>query len=141
MKKKGIVIHCSDSEFGSSILIDEWHRKERGWNSIGYHFVICNGKIDNSTYIDCMDGAIERGRDIHKMGAHAKGYNDHIGICLIGVKDFTEKQFNSLAILIKELISLYNIDMDNIIGHYQCKGTNKTCPNFDVDVFKEEYLR
>ena len=133
--KRGIIIHCSDSAFGSSIEIDRWHR-ERGWDNIGYTFVICNGKITNNQYLDCMDGSIERGRDIDKNGAHARGYNDYIGVCLIGINNFTEKQFNSLRVLLKELINKYNINIDNIIGHYDVSA--KTCPNFNVEEFKKD---
>lgn len=136
--KPGIVIHCSASSFGSSILIDNWHRA-RGWSNVGYHFVICNGQVENNTYIDCMDGSIERGRDIDKSGAHAKGCNSYVGICLIGVDEFTEKQFLSLATLVKELVEKYNIPLDKIIGHYQV--SSKSCPNFDVPWFINKYLK
>lgn len=133
MSKKGIIIHCSDSTFGSSIEIDRWHR-QRGWNNVGYHFVICNGQVENNTFLECMDGMIERGRDIDKSGAHATGYNSsHIGICLIGINEFTGKQFDSLAKLIKELTSRYNITKENIIAHYNV--SSKTCPNFNVERF------
>lgn len=131
-KKPGIILHCSDSTFGSSIEIDRWHR-EKDWDNVGYNFVICNGKVENNTYLACMDGSIERGRDIDKSGAHARGYNDYIGICLIGIDEFTPKQFESLDILILELKEIYGISTDNIIGHY--KVSTKTCPNFDVEEF------
>jgi len=128
----GIIIHCSASEFGSSIEIDSWHR-QKGWDNIGYHFVICNGKIENNNYLECFDGAIERGRDINKYGAHAKGCNNYIGICLIGKKEFTSKQFENLKILIKALIKKYDIKEKNIMGHYNV--SSKSCPNFDVEDF------
>ena len=137
MKKIGIVIHCSDSEFGSSILIDKWHR-ENGWDDVGYHFVIPNGQIENDHYLNCMDGAIERGRDIDKNGAHAKGRNDYIGICLIGIKHFTPKQFISLKILVSELMVEYGIKKENVIGHYEVADTTKLCPNFDVGVLRKQ---
>ena len=137
MNKDGIVIHCSDSTFGSSILIDSWHR-EQGWDNIGYNFVICNGKVENNTYLECMDGSIERGRDIDKSGAHAKGYNNYIGICLIGVNSFTDAQFKSLRILVKELMVKYSIPQDKIIGHNEV--SNKTCPNFNVAKWSKAML-
>ena len=132
MKKQGIIIHCSASEFGSSIEIDKWHR-QNGWDNVGYNFVICNGHVENNNYLECMNGAIERGRDIDKSGAHAKGYNNHIGICLIGNEDFTQKQFESLKDLIVELINKYEIKTEDIMGHYEV--STKTCPNFDVKQF------
>ncbi len=138
MKNTGIILHCSDSNFGSSILIASWHR-ERGWADIGYHFVICNGKVENSNYLKCMDGSIERGRDINRAGAHAKGYNEHIGICLIGKDTFTENQFKAQAKLINELKKKYDLNNDDIKGH--CDVSEKTCPNYDINVFKEKYLK
>lgn len=135
--KEGIILHCSDSTFGSAIEIDKWHR-ERGWDNIGYNFVICNGQIENNTYMSCMDGTIERGRDIDKSGAHAKGYNNYIGICLIGINSFTDAQFKSLEVLVKELILIYGISLDKIIGHNEV--SNKTCPNFNVRNWVKEML-
>lgn len=141
MKKwQGIVIHCSDSNFGDALVVDGWH-KQRDWSGIGYNFVITNGKkTSKSAYLRSTDGAINSGRALSKDGSHALGYNDtHIGICLIGVKEFTELQFSALQMLIKELVDQYSIELENIIGHYQCTTAHgKTCPNFDVDVFKNK---
>lgn len=136
--KKGVILHCSASDFGSAMEIDKWH-KNQGWDSVGYHFVICNGRVESNHYYPSLDGMIERGRSIDMAGAHAQGFNtSHIGICLIGNKSFSKKQFESLAILLKELKAKFNLNNDDIIGH--CKVSNKTCPNFDVDSFKREYL-
>jgi len=139
MKKwQGIVIHCSDSEFGDNLVIDDWH-KQNGWDGIGYHFVITNGiQHKHDRYLRATDGAIESARSLNKTGSHAKKYNSsHIGICLIGINDFTDLQMRSLQLLIKELIDKHQISTENIIGHYQCSTANgKNCPNFDVDQFK-----
>jgi N-acetylmuramoyl-L-alanine amidase len=132
MKKfKGIVIHCSDSSFGTAQDIEDWH-KERGWSDIGYHCIVSNGWIDKNRYMDFMDGSKEIGRDWNIIGAHAKGYNDWFGVCLVGTDTFTKKQFNSLLEVCKHLIKEHGISVENIIGHYECKDTTKTCPNFDV---------
>ena len=80
------VIHCSDSPQGrgdNAQTIHRWH-KERGFDGIGYHYVILE------------DGTVENGRPEFWSGAHAKGHNDAIGICFIGDEDFTEAQFQSL---------------------------------------------
>jgi N-acetylmuramoyl-L-alanine amidase len=136
---KGIVLHCSDSEWGSATLIDEWH-KINGWDGIGYHFVICNGKVRSKTTLNFMDGNIEYGRSLEKQGAHATGYNtDYIGICLIGKHIFTVRQRESLHKLVQYLMTRYDIDISNVIGHYECEGTTKTCPNFDVQEFRNEF--
>lgn len=130
-KREGIVIHCSDSTFGSASLIRKWHTEApRNWSDIGYHFVINNGMIEKGTEIKAMDGAVELGRELGKTGAHAKGYNHYIGICLIGVNKFTDNQMHSLVMLLKELVDKYDIDPQNILGHYEV--SDKPCPNFNV---------
>jgi len=155
MKKiTNIIVHCSDSEFGSASMIRQWHLKN-GWKDIGYHFVIDNGLLvpkagnwQTELRLNSLDGSIEVGRYLdgdsfisdNEVGAHALGYNGNsIGLCLIGVKSFTPKQFNSLAYLLKEMLTYFGLKKDCIKGHYQvCK--NKTCPNFDVPKFVQERL-
>lgn len=70
-----IIVHCSATPEGKNFNandIDRWH-KERGFDCIGYHYVID------------LDGTIEKGRPIEKVGAHVKGHNSNsIGVCYIG---------------------------------------------------------
>jgi len=92
---------------------------EFGWDGIGYHKVIC------------QDGTIEEGRPEYWIGAHAYGYNHRsLGVCLIGKKEFTNCQYNSLY----KLLKLWKFKYPNakIIGHKDTGNTSKTCPNFDV---------
>ena len=67
-----IIIHCSATPEGKDFTvkdIDRCHR-QRGFRSIGYHFVIYR------------DGTVHRGRDIEEVGAHCVGHNlSSIGIC------------------------------------------------------------
>lgn len=73
-----IVIHCSATKEGKDFGaedIDRWHR-DRGFNGIGYHFVVR------------LDGTIETGRLLSLAGAHTTGHNQNtIGICYIGGLD------------------------------------------------------
>lgn len=124
-----IVIHCSAS--GPSVdadaaMIDRWHR-QKGWQCIGYHFVIKR------------DGVVEEGREVDKIGAHASDYNAiSVGICLAGGVDeaqkaennFTPEQFASLAALLKELKIKY--PSATIQGHRDFPKVAKACPSFDV---------
>lgn len=115
------VIHCSDSPQGrgdNAETIHNWHLAN-GWDGIGYHYVI----LEN--------GVIESGRPKYWQGAHCRGYNEDIGICLIGIDTFSEIQYNSLRVLLKSL----NIRIEDIKGHYE-HDTNKTCPNIDMDWFR-----
>lgn len=119
----GIVIHCSDSPQGrgdNASVIDRWH-KERGWSGIGYHYVILE------------DGTVEKGRNLGKSGAHTKGYNHYVGICLIGQGSYTEEQYKSLSSLIKDLVLMFDISEENIFGHN--KVAPKACPMFDWKEF------
>lgn len=133
-----IIIHCSASEFGNAQRIREWHL-EKGWSDIGYHYVINNGKVFKDDKINqrVQDGFIEKGRDDSIVGAHTQGQNSNsIGICLIGNKDFTEEQFNSLDILLDSLLKAYNLTKNDVYGHYNF--SSKTCPNFDVQEFMKK---
>ena len=80
-----IIIHCSATRVGQDLRakdIDRMH-KQRGFNQIGYNFVID------------LDGLVENGRPLSLDGAHcntkgfsAESYNKHsIGICYIGGLD------------------------------------------------------
>lgn len=131
-----ITIHCSASEFGDVQEIDKWHR-ERGFNKIGYHFVILNGKRKGgSAYKASEDGLLETGRGETEVGAHVKGHNTgNIGICLIGNKGFSRSQFDTLVTLLRELMHRHNVAPDNIYGHYEF-DPGKTCPGFNVEVLR-----
>ena len=123
-----IVIHCTQTPADMNIGADkitEWH-KDRGFDTIGYHFVIRR------------DGTIETGRDINMVGAHAVAVNGtSIGIALVGggtadmgwENNFNSEQFNTLKSIILKLKDKY--DIEKIIGHYQVEAS-KECPSFDV---------
>lgn len=151
-KIENVVIHCSDSEWGCAREIRNWHLK-RGWDDIGYHFVILNGNptfkhAPNVVSIPALDGSIECGRYLDEdmfmskkeIGSHALGLNDSsIGVCLIGVKDFTKFQMTALKNLCRNIIELYEIKIEKFLGHYETasgKEQGKTCPNFDMKEFR-----
>ena len=127
-----IIVHCSATREGQQVTVDtirDWHLA-KGWNDIGYHF-----------YID-LDGTINKGRDIDKMGAHCKGHNrNSIGICYCGgvetdgktPKDTrTQEQKDSLLNVLKTLKAMYPEAV--IYSHNEFAA--KACPSFDAT---EEY--
>ena len=73
-----IILHCSATKQGDDFSagdIRRWHL-QRGFNDIGYHFVVR------------LDGTVERGRDINLTGAHCLNHNRRsIGICYVGGLD------------------------------------------------------
>jgi hypothetical protein len=136
-----VIIHCSDSEFGNAERITEWH-KEKGWSTIGYHFVINNGYVFSKDWYEqrVKDGQVELGRPEDIAGAHCYGQNSNsIGICMIGIKYFSNAQFDSLKQILNTIMEKYNLTLDNIYGHYDF-SEYKTCPNFDVNEYKKKYL-
>ena len=123
-----IVIHHSASPSGSMAVFDKEH-KAKGWDGVGYHFVIGNGT-------NTGDGQIEVTPrwPIQKWGAHAKTldnrFNEYgIGICLVGNFDQerpTPAQMKSLATLVAYLMQTYHIPSQNVLGHRDTKPTD--CP-------------
>jgi len=114
-----IVIHHSQREIDSPRQIRKRHL-ERGWEDIGYHYLI--GK----------KGKLYRGRSIRFIGAHVLGYNKNsIGICLIGDLDKsipTRKQLKSLIKFLGKISKKYKIPIENILGHREFPNVTKTCP-------------
>jgi hypothetical protein len=134
---KKVIVHCSDSKLGNALLIDAWH-KQRGFDSIGYHFVILNGRPFESLGggLDFTDGMIETGRNIDKEGAHCKGHNDSIGICLIGKSNsFTDNQIRSLKNLLLLLSEKYK--GIEIFQHSDFDETKNFCAGFKPAKFSE----
>ena len=132
-----IIVHCSDSDFGDMELIDRWH-KERGWDGVGYHFVITNGVIcPRSKYRAECDGLVQVGRDIEKQGAHCRGENKtSIGICLIGKHHFTAKQLCvALPTLLHYYMRGYGLNEKQVFGHRDFND-KKTCPNIDTNLIR-----
>jgi len=129
-----IVIHHSDTPTGSAAKFDAAH-KAKGWDELGYHFVIGNGT-------ETGDGQVEVGPrwPKQKWGAHAKTpdnrYNDYgIGICLVGNFDDTRPtsaQMKSLAKLTAYLMKTYKISPNNVVGHGDTKPTD--CPGRNMSV-------
>ena len=123
-----IIVHCADTPEGRDNTVADitrWH-KDRGFRTIGYHYVIYR------------DGSIHNGRPIEEIGAHCKGHNAHsIGICYIGGKSAdgkkhidtrTPEQKEALLSLLRLLKARY--PNAQIYGHRDF--SSKPCPCFDA---------
>lgn len=123
-----IIVHCTATPEGKDYTIKDitaWH-KQRGFSTIGYHYVVYR------------DGSVHTGRDVNVAGAHCTGHNAHsIGVCYVGglAKDGktpkdtrTNVQKASLEILLRKLRTLY--PTAKIYGHNTFSV--KACPCFDV---------
>jgi N-acetylmuramoyl-L-alanine amidase len=135
-----IVLHHSDTDKGSAAAFDRAHRA-RGWECLGYDFVIGNGTQSG-------DGEIEVGQRWTRQmdGAHAGValYNQQgIGICLVGNFEATRPtaaQMKALTTLTAYLMRTYNIPPQNVIGHNTAKNGKTACPGkyFDVAAVRRQ---
>lgn len=169
-----IVIHCSASPDADALfrgktgtasfrnpaqVIDDWHfapphefrrtdawrlRQNPGLAAIGYHYV-----IDRS-------GLVLTGRHVDEIGAHARHYNQKsIGICLVGIEQFSPAQWSSLSHLVTSEVAritghngpgnrnspltpaaavrLAGERSIMICGHRDLPNVHKSCPGFDVE--------
>lgn len=137
----GVIIHHSASPGSSNGVpvdihtIDRWHAG-RGFGAeagdrklhVGYHYVIL------------PDGTIQRGRPEWLHGAHTRGHNDWIGVCLVGnfsSRDNpdgamqpdrpTRAQLRALNHLLVTLARRYHWGPENVkrhrdMGHTACPG-------------------
>jgi hypothetical protein len=136
-----IVVHHSASDAGSAKIFDAAHRA-KGWDELGYHFVIGNGS-------NTPDGYVEVGPRWFKQkhGAHCKTpsnyYNDYgIGICLVGDFDTsrpTAAQMESLHRLVAFLTQRYHISPNHIFGHGEVRGTSTHCPGRYFPMYELRY--
>lgn len=139
-----IVIHCSNSKFGNAAEITRWHL-QKGWSTIGYHYVILNGWLSAKKYHKYFDGRLETGRpldddsDIEKdeWGAHARGYNNTVGIVLIGESgEFTQRQMTKLydvLFMLKEQFGEIQVRQHSDIDPEEkpfCAGLKKSLVQF-----------
>lgn len=122
-----IIIHCTATRKNRHHTVDEirrWHL-ERGFEDIGYHFVIY------------LDGSLHPGRPVDQVGAHAYGHNQNsIGICYVGGLDrrgrpantLNKAQERTLVTLIKTLQAIF--PQAALHGHNDYSP--KQCPCFNV---------
>lgn len=123
-----IIVHCTATPDGRPVTIREitqWH-KQRGFSTIGYHYVVM------------LDGTVCNGRNVDTVGAHCTNHNSHsIGVCYVGGLDKVTKQPKdtrtpaqkyALVTLLKKLKALY--PKAKIYGHRDF--SSKACPCFDA---------
>jgi N-acetylmuramoyl-L-alanine amidase len=132
-----IVIHHSATPVGSEAAFHRFHRDVKGWDGIGYDFVIGNGN-------GARDGLVEVTYRWEKqlVGAHAgsKLYNERgIGICLVGDLEngrMSAKQLEALVGLVNYLQERCNIPTANIVGHSQVRPRGTICPGKNFPWFE-----
>ena len=127
-----IVLHHSGTASGSAASFGRHHKQDNGWDGLGYHFVIGNGKGSG-------DGQLEIGYrwTEQRTGAHAGRAADGtnvmnetgIGICLVGTFEVTHPTARQLAMLrslVAYLRAYCDIPEDHVLLHRDVRGTR--CP-------------
>jgi N-acetyl-anhydromuramyl-L-alanine amidase AmpD len=136
-----LVIHHSATKDGDVARFDASQRRDRGWEGIGYHFVVGNG---HPMAVGGIEATWRWWRQYH--GAHAGSgaqqhpYNlDGLGICIVGdyEHDHLDPQVEAqtaklCALLIRHIPSLGGVDA--IIGHHDVPGKQTLCPGRNVDI-------
>src|SRR3990167_2811105 len=93
--------------------VNEYHRQTFNMkSSLGYY-------VGYNYFIDKW-GAVMQARVDGEEGAHTRGYNHEIGICLAGNFDFTlptQPQIDALKLLLERLVDKHGIDPSNIVPH------------------------
>jgi len=143
----GVILHhtaTSASAEGKPMdaaAIDASHDR-RGWGisdghqtyHIGYHFLIL------------PDGTVQSGRPEWMPGAHTKGRNQYLGVCLVG--NFSSKanpdgdmqpdrptiaQLDALDKLLGKLMRRHGFSADEVHGHSEFGATECPGDRFDID--------
>jgi N-acetylmuramoyl-L-alanine amidase len=124
-----LVVHTTATPFGKDFSakdIDRMHR-QRGFASIGYHYLIR------------LDGTVEPGRPEDQVGAHVAGHNStSIGISYVGglgpdgkpADTRTPAQKKAMERLLLQLKVKY--PRAAVLGHRDFPGVKKACPCFDA---------
>lgn len=132
-----IILHCTATPEGREVSVADITRmhKEKGYATIGYHYVIG------------LDGEVHEGRRIDLVGAHCQGHNTgSIGVVYVGgmdkrmknVKDTrTDAQKVALIELVHDLLEVYGLSIDCVRCHNQYSA--KACPSFSRETFVAEY--
>ena len=130
LKIDAVVYHHTESCNSTVESVHEYHRYTKGWNGIGYNYLIYK------------DGSMHEGRGFN-IGAQSHKNNSHtVGISFVGnfnKEEITQEQVNSGIKLSKWLITkLPNIR--KLVGHNHFNDTD--CPGitFPLNTFVDMVL-
>lgn len=107
-------------------VIDRVH-KAKGWQMIGYHFLIM------------PDGSIVAGRPLSLVGAHCPKVNKiAVGVCLFGnfsrytIDDMPNEQYISAWFVLTALLVFYRLQSTDLLFHRQFQPTD--CPGYNLEL-------
>ncbi len=108
--------------------IQRWHL-ERGWATVGYHFVVS------------PSGRVFRGRPVDRLGAHVLGHNvGTVGICLMGNFELerpTPAALESLTYTRRRLVP--GGAKARLLGHRDHRGhETSACPGRNLEPYADK---
>lgn len=133
-----IYLHCTATKPRKYVSVDtirSWHIDGRGWNDIGYHYIVQ------------PDGTVELGRNVDIGGAHVKYDNSYtIGVSMVGewdtiVPDAMHPQERATGLLLAKLCKMYDINplTYKLLLHretyepgHRAPDPHKTCPGMNI---------
>jgi len=128
-KIEKIIIHCTATKENKDFDVEDirkWHTSPpRNWSDIGYHYLIK------------LDGTIQEGRPVSRVGAHTRGHNKtSIGVCYVGGVDDELNPKDTRTKAQREALNRLLLDLSQIYPEATVHGHNefssKACPSFDV---------
>ncbi len=132
-----ITIHHTDEHAGTAGLpetevisrIERYHRDERKWAAIGYHYLVGKG------------GHVYEGRPVQFQGAHVSGANEHnLGISMIG--DFNRvlpnpTQLAALKAFLDAQRTRFEVPRNRVYGHRDLGAS--ICPGDALYAWVKKY--
>jgi len=134
----GVTVHHSatiDDRVLNYPAIYRYHTENKGWSDIGYHAVV---EMSSRGPVGLF------GRPTTIFGAHARGHNDTLGICIVGNYDIHPPPQILTDLAIRRVIVpwclAFGFTERQVKGHREHHGVVKTCPGslFDLDRFRSE---
>jgi murein DD-endopeptidase MepM/ murein hydrolase activator NlpD len=112
-------------------LIERYHRDERKWAAIGYHYLVGH------------DGQVFEGRPASIQGAHTRSNNsNNLGISMIGDFNTTQpsaQQVSTLEALLDDLRRRHGVPKRLIFGHRDLSPS--VCPGKHLYAWVQQYKK
>lgn len=131
---RNIAIHHSATTSGSAEAFARYHVNQLDWPGVAYHYVIN------------QDGTIDQCHDPEVVTYHVGNSNRRaLGVCMVGdfrVQDPTKEQWNALYDLLVHLMSMLNVNANNVWGHQEFPGYSwKPCPSLSMEQIRSNLIK
>lgn len=124
-----ISVHHSAIEGGSPESYARYHVQTLGWRSIGYHICIVGGQILQTN-------------DLLSFTYHTSSNNfDTVSVSVsadLSKRELTTEERNCLYAVILTYMKLFNIPVENVLGHREFPQNNTTCPATNMDTIRND---